>query len=96
MRKKNTEVLSDVLKQVLKNNSMDVKLNETRVIQAWPIVLGENIMQYTTKLYFYREKLYVKLSSSVLRQELFLSSEKIKKSLNNHVGSNVVKEIIFQ
>ncbi len=96
MRKKNTEVLSDVLKQVLKNNSMDIKLNETRVIQAWPIVLGENIMQYTTKLYFYREKLYVKLSSSVLRQELFLSSEKIKKSLNNHVGSNVVKEIIFQ
>lgn len=96
MRKKNTEPLSEILNQVLKRNSMDRKLNEIRVIQAWPLVLGENIMQYTTNLYFSKEKLFVSLSSSVLRHELFLSKERIITSLNEFVGEDVVSEIIFQ
>ncbi len=96
MRRKNTEALREVISQVLKQNKLDVKLYETRVIQSWPLVLGDNIKQYTTNLYFHNQKLYVKLSSSVLRQELFLAREEIVKSLNNHVGAEVVKEIIFQ
>ncbi|HHT22063.1 MAG TPA: DUF721 domain-containing protein [Bacteroidales bacterium] len=96
MRRKNTESLRDVLAQVLKQNKMDMKLYETRVIQSWPVVLGENIRQYTTDLYFSNKKLYVKLSSSVLRQELFLAREEIIKSLNRHVGADVVTEIVFQ
>ena len=96
MRRKNTEKLDEILSQVLKSNHLDEKLYETRVVNSWPVVLGENIMKYTTKIYFYNKKLYVQLSSSVLRHELFLTREEIKKSLNNHVGADVVKEIIFQ
>lgn len=96
MRRKNTEKISDILHLVLKQNQMDDKLYETRVISSWPLVLGENIMQYTTNLYFNNKKLYVKLSSSVLRHELFLTREEIKQSLNKHVGVDVVKEIVFQ
>lgn len=96
MRRKNTEKLDEILSQVLKSNHLDEKLYETRVVSSWPVVLGENIMKYTTKIYFYNKKLYVQLSSSVLRHELFLTREEIKKSLNNHVGADVVKEIVFQ
>ncbi|NLI71870.1 MAG: DUF721 domain-containing protein [Bacteroidales bacterium] len=96
MRRKNTEKLSDILSQVLKANHLDKKLYETRVINSWPVVLGENIMKYTTNIYFHNKKLYVQLSSSVLRHELFLAREEIKNSLNNHVGAAVVKEIVFQ
>lgn len=96
MRKKNTESLRDVLKQVLRENRMDQKLYETRVIHSWPEVLGENIMQYTTNLYFQNKVLYVSISSSVLRHELFLTRENIKDSLNKHVGAPVVNEIIFR
>lgn len=96
MRRKNTEKLSDILGQVLRQNSLDEKLYETRVIKSWPAVLGDNIMRYTTSLYFNKKKLYVSLSSSVLRQELFLTREEIKNSLNKYVGADVVKEIVFQ
>jgi hypothetical protein len=81
---------------VLKQNQLDERLYETKVVNSWPVVLGENIMKYTTNIYFSRKKLYVQLSSSVLRQELFLTREEIKNSLNKHVGADVVKEIIFQ
>lgn len=96
MRRKNTEALKDVLSQVLKQNNLDEKLYETRVIQSWSVVLGENVMQYTTKLFFNRKTLYVSLNSSVLRHELFLSSERIKNALNDYVGANVVNNIVFQ
>lgn len=96
MRRKNTERLDDILGQVLKQNHLDEKLYETRVIKSWSLVLGENIMHYTTNIYFNKKKLYVSLSSSVLRQELFLTREEIKNSLNKYVGADVVKEIVFQ
>ncbi len=96
MRRKNTEKLDAIIGQVLRQNHLDVKLYETRVINSWSAVLGENIMHYTTSIYFDKKKLYVTLSSSVLRHELFLTREEIKNSLNKFVGADVVKEIVFR
>lgn len=96
MRKKNTELLSDVILQVLKEQHLDKPLNERRIIDSWPLVLGANIMKYTTELTVKNRTLYVGLSSSVLRHDLFLSREEIKKSLNKQVGVEVISEIIFR
>lgn len=96
MRRNNTEKLEDVLGQILKQNHLDEKLYETRVINSWAVVLGENIMRYTTNIYFNNKKLYVTLSSSVLRHELFLTRTEIRNSLNKYVGADVLKEIVFQ
>ena len=96
MRKKNTELLSDVIRQVLREQHLDKPLNEKRLIDAWPLVLGLNIMQYTSELSIKNRVLYVKLSSSVLRHDLFLSREEIKTSLNKHVGSEVIVDIMFR
>lgn len=96
MRRKNTERLGDIIGQVLKQNHLDGKLYENRVIQSWAEVLGQTINNYTDKLYFKDGTLFVTLSSSVLRHELFLEREKIKSSLNNYVQSNIIKNIIFQ
>ena len=95
MRRRNTEKLSDILGQVLKQNHLDEKLYETRVLKSWSVVLGENVMNYTSNLYFSKKRLYVTLTSAVLRQELFLTREEIRNSLNNYVGFPVVKEIVF-
>ena len=96
MRRRNTEKLSDILGRVLKQNHLDEKLYETRVLKSWSVVLGENVMNYTSNLYFSKKRLYVTLTSAVLRQELFLTREEIRNSLNNYVGFPVVKEIVFQ
>lgn len=96
MRKKNTELLSDVIKQVLRQNNLDKPLSEKRLIDAWPVVLGENIMKYTTNLSIRNRVLYVSLSSSVLRHDLFISKEQIRNSLNLQVGADVIVDIIFR
>ena len=96
MRKKNTEMLSDVIRQVLGELHLDRPLNEKRLIDAWPAVLGNNIVQYTSDLSIRNRVLYVALTSSVLRHDLFLSREEIKNSLNKHVGVEVIVDIVFR
>ncbi len=95
MRRRNTELLSSVIDQVLKSNQIDRKLAEKRLIDAWPKVLGNSIMQYTTKLEIKRKVLYVTLSSAVLRHDLFLSGTEIKESLNKHIGFEVITNVVF-
>ncbi|ADQ79134.1 protein of unknown function DUF721 [Paludibacter propionicigenes WB4] len=96
MRKKNTELLSDVIRQVLREHHLDRPLNEKRLIESWPLVLGTNIMQYTSELVVKNRILYVTLTSSVLRHDLFMSREEIKKSLNDRVGVEVIVDIVFK
>ena len=96
MRKKNTELLSDVIHQVLKEQHLDKPLNEKRLIDAWPLILGASIMKYTSEIYIKNRVLYVNLSSSVLRHDLFMSREEIKNSLNKQVGAEVIVDIIFR
>lgn len=96
MRKKNTELLSDVIRQVLKEQHLDKPLYEKRLIDAWPLVLGSNIMQYTSDLNIKNKVLYVSLTSSVLCHDLFMSREEIKKSLNKQVGAEVIVDIVFR
>jgi len=96
MRKKNTELLSDVILQVLKEQHLDKPLNEKRLIDAWQVVLGDNIMKYTKDLNIKNKVLHVHLTSSVLRHDLFLSRDEIKNSLNKQVGVEVIVDIIFR
>ena len=96
MRKKNTELLSYVILQVLKEKHLDKPLNEKRLIDSWSIVLGINIMQYTSELTIKNKVLYVSLTSSVLRHDLFISKEEIKNSLNKSVGAEVIVDIVFR
>jgi len=60
------------------------------------LILGSNIMKYTTALNIRNRVLYVNLSSSVLRHDLFLSREQIKNSLNKQVGAEVIVDIVFR
>jgi predicted nucleic acid-binding Zn ribbon protein len=96
MRKKNTELLGDVILQVLKEQHLDRPLNEKRLIDAWPLVLGDNIVQYTSELKIKKKILYVSLTSSVLCHDLFISREEIKKALNKQVGVEVITDIVFR
>jgi len=96
MRKKNTESLADVIRQVLKANRLEKPLYEKRIIDAWGVVLGGNILQYTGQMYIRNRILYVQLTSSVLRYDLFLTREEIKNALNKHVGAEVIDDIVLK
>lgn len=96
MRRNNAEQIGDVIRIFLRQNALEAPLNEYRLVQAWQDVVGPAIYKYTSNLYIKNQTLYVHLTSSVLRQELMMGRALLVKNLNNHVGAQVIVDIVFR
>lgn len=95
MRKKNTQKLSDVLQTFIKEKKLKKKFDEIEVISSWKKILGNTVSSYTERVSFYNGVLFVKMKSPVVKNELIMMKEDIKKRLNEEAGSDVVKKIVF-
>ncbi len=97
MRKRlsNEESLGDVIRDVLKRFHLEEKLHEVNFKNYWQKVCGDLIARHTLKMYINKRKLYVKVDSAALRNELSMSRTSILQSLNKEAGSAVVDEIVF-
>ncbi len=96
MRKKNTQKIDEVVKEYLKAFKIDDKLKEVKLIKSWEEVVGKNIARSTNNIYIKNRKLFVKLNSSVIRNELFMLREGLKKALNDKAGEEIIDEIILK
>jgi len=95
VRKSNEQSLGEVIREMLSSYRLEGKLKQAKVIEAWPEVVGEMITKYTRDIYFKRSRLYVKIDSPAIKNELSYSKGKIIESLNEVVGEEVVSDIIF-
>ena len=96
MRKKNTQKIDEVVKEYLKALKIDDKLKEVKLIKSWEEVVGKTIARSTNNIFINNRKLFVKLNSSVIRNELFMLRERLKKALNDKAGEEIIDEIILK
>jgi predicted nucleic acid-binding Zn ribbon protein len=96
MRRNNAEQIGEVIRKFFRQNGLESPLNEYRLVDAWKDVVGPTIARYTSNLYIKNQTLYVHLTSSVLRQELMMGRDILVRNLNNHVGAQVIVNIIFR
>lgn len=94
MKKSNETSVGDAIRQFLKDNRLEDKLNETRLISAWETVTGALVARHTEKLQIRNRKLYVKVDSASLRQEIDYQRTKLRIELNQVAGAEVIDEII--
>ena len=95
MKKKQIELIGEMIRKVMREQGLESPLNEYKLIQAWRDVLGNAIASYTTNLYIKNQILHVYLTSPALRQELMMGRERLVKSLNPYGGAQVIVNIIF-
>jgi predicted nucleic acid-binding Zn ribbon protein len=96
MRKRDAQSLHDILDEALKSLKIDGKLNETRVIAAWPEIVGSGIVAHTKSLYINRRVLYVQMDSPVIRNEMQMMRQSLIEHLNNRVGKEAIRDIVFR
>jgi len=96
MRKTNTQSLKDVLKSYVQENNLDRKLNEIDLIKSWETVMGKTVSRYTRNLYIQNNTLFVETTSPIVRNELLMMKEEIRIRLNEMVGKEIIKAIIFR
>ena len=77
-------ILSSVIRKILKNPKLSRRLDDIKIIEIWDEIIGENLQKYVVDSKVYKGKLYIKLKSSTLRNEL----TEIKDMLRSLVNGN--------
>jgi predicted nucleic acid-binding Zn ribbon protein len=96
MKRTNTQPLGKLLEEFFESNpQMADKLAETRMIDYWSNVMSPAISRYTHNLFIKNRILYVKLTSSVLKNELMMCREQLVINLNKEVGREIIDKLIF-
>ncbi len=95
MKKTNEILLKDAIAAFLKDNNLESKLNETKVIGAWEEVAGKLVSRHTLQMYIKDRILFVKVDSAALREELSYQKSKLVKRLNIAAGIEAIDDIKF-
>jgi len=94
-RSDNTEPLKKVIERYLKAFNIEEKYNEAGLILNWEKVLGKAIANRTDQLYIKDRKLFVRLNSASLRQELSMGKTRLTELLNEQFPHPVIDEVVF-
>ncbi len=95
MKRHNDQKINEVLKDMLKAYKLESRLNQTKVKGLWESLMGPGINRYTKDIVIRRNKLFVTLNSSPLKQELSLGREKIKNIINEKLGEEFIQEVVI-
>jgi predicted nucleic acid-binding Zn ribbon protein len=91
----NEQSLREVINELIKTFKLEDGISATRVINSWEKVAGTMIFNHTEKIFIRKKKLYLKLDSPALKQELSFEKSLILKKINKSAGQNVIEEIVF-
>ena len=95
MSRTNDKTLKEAMEQMLKVYRLKGKYDETFAIASWEEVVGKAVASRTKEIFIRDKKLFVRLESSVVKNELKMMRTKIIDNLNEKAGAEVIQEIIF-
>ena len=95
VRKSNQSTIREVIQKLISSYHLDDKLKEVQIINHWEKVVGKVIAKHTQKLYIKHGKLFVKLDSPALKEELSFSKSKIIDLINEEVKEKLIEDLVF-
>lgn len=97
MAKRENDSLSvkDLMKSFIKENKLEKGFHKIHIEEAWYKIMGPGVASYTEEITLQSGTLFIRLRSSVLREELSHGKEKIKGMLNEEMREEVVKRLLL-
>ena len=71
------------------------RFDETAVLASWPELVGKPVANRTKELFIHDKKLFLRIESSVIKNELTMMRSQIIEKINEAAKSILVEEIIF-
>lgn len=87
--------LKEVIEEFLVTYRLKDKMYNAKALQAWESAVGEMVARHTERLSIKNRILFVKVDSSVVRNELLYARKKIITSLNKYAGMVVIDDIVL-
>ncbi len=94
-RKSETSTVGEAMHELLNTYRLKAKFDQAQLISSWERLMGEPIARRTDKIYISNNKLYVKLKSASLKQELSMSKSKILAVFLKEFGEVIVEDVVF-
>lgn len=92
-RDNDTHKIKDLIPQMLQENKLQKGMDQIYIKEAWGEVMGQGVLNYTDSITLKNRTIFVKLSSSTLREELEYGKEKIVKMMNDALPNLVIKSV---
>ncbi|MCX6272272.1 MAG: DUF721 domain-containing protein [Bacteroidetes bacterium] len=88
--------MKEAIRRLLERYRLQGRINEIHLVDSWPVVVGSLITKHTKSLKIRNGILFVELDSAALRNELTYARTKLMAKLNEEVGAEVIKDIVFR
>jgi predicted nucleic acid-binding Zn ribbon protein len=95
MSRTNDKTLKEAMDQMLKVYRLKGKYDETFAVSSWEAVVGKAVANRTKEIFIRDKKLFLRIESSVVKNELKMMRTQIMQNLNEKAGAEVVLEMIF-
>lgn len=92
----NEMTLGQAIKELLKTYRLEDKMTEVKLVNSWESVVGKMIAKHTLDIRLKNRKLFVKMDSAAIANELGYAKTKMIKALNKEAGADILDEIVFR
>ncbi|MFW5820454.1 MAG: DUF721 domain-containing protein [Bacteroidota bacterium] len=96
MRRSETLNISEIISSLLKQQGLEDKLYENRLMNSWEDLLGKSIGRATRHMYIKDRVLFVHISSSVVKHEIMMIRDELVVRLNEKAGKDVIGKILLR
>lgn len=87
--------MKDLMQSFIKENNLTKGMQKLQIEEVWEKLMGSGVVSYTEGVQLQNKTLVVKLTSSVLREELSYGKEKIIKMINQEMGKELVSRLML-
>jgi len=96
MRKSQTQKLSDVISECLRELQIERMLKEVSIVSQWEELMGRTVAVRTDRIYIRNRILYIHVTSAVLKNELLMMRQQIINKLNENAGEKLVESMVIK
>lgn len=96
MRRTKTQPIGEILSEFFQRPFVAAKLAEGHLPDYWRMVAGDHVANLTTDINYVNKVLYIRMASSVLRQEVFYRRDEYAQRINELAGIQLVNVIIIR
>ena len=96
MRRTQTQSAGELLQEIFSKPHIAAKLAEGRLHDEWAEVVGGHVAQLTESIRLENHVMYVRITSSVVRHEVFLRRDLLTEKINAALGMKLVNVLIVK
>lgn len=95
MNRSNDKSLKEAIEQMLQVYKLKRRFDETSLIAAWPEIMGKAVASRTSQIYIRERRLFIRVDSAVVKNQLVMMRSDILEKMNERAGSCVLDELVF-